>query len=197
MEEIWKDIEGFEGLYKVSNLGNILSLNYNHTNKERLLTPRPTTNGYLQITLHKNRKQYYPLIHKLVALHFIPNPNNFPQVGHLDDNKENNIVSNLYWTTAKENNTHNGRHLKVAEKNRNGGFKRMTETNKENGLYEKLSRLYGKPVLQIDKNTDEVIAEYHSVLEAARQLGINNSNISKCCLGKYKQAYGYKWKYKE
>ena len=102
MEEIWRDIDGYEGLYQVSNKGRVKSLKYG---KERILRPGWKTGGYLFVILCKNGNQSKQRIHRLVAQAFIPNPNNKPQVNHLDENKKNNCVDNLEWATAKENTT--------------------------------------------------------------------------------------------
>lgn len=100
MTEIYKDIKGYEGLYQVSNLGNVKSLNYNKTGKEKTLIPHITGSGYLSISLGRKYRQY---IHRLVAEAFIPNPNNLETVNHKDENKQNNSVQNLEWMTNKEN----------------------------------------------------------------------------------------------
>ena len=110
--EIWKDIQGYEGIYQVSNLGRIKSLERIVTNnkhggvrivEEKILTPTDNGNGYKIIGLQKpkQRKNFY--IHRLVATAFIPNPKNFGYVNHKDYNKSNNNVSNLEWCTQKEN----------------------------------------------------------------------------------------------
>lgn len=98
MEEFWKDIEGFEGLYQVSNLGRVRSLR-----KNIILKSRITRKGYEGVILYTNNipKGYY--IHRLVATAFIPNPDNLPQVNHKDENKTNNCVDNLEWCTPKYN----------------------------------------------------------------------------------------------
>lgn len=101
MKEIWKDIPGYEGLYQVSNLGNVRSLNYNHTNEIRLLTPENNC-GYLRYQL---KGKHYGA-HKLVAMTFITNPNKLTQINHIDGNKHNNMVENLEWCTPKENTIH-------------------------------------------------------------------------------------------
>ena len=102
--EIWKDIEGYKGLYQISNYGNVKSLNYNKTGKERILKPKK--NIYLQIMLHQNAKVKYFYIHRLVATAFILNPKNYPCVNHKDENKQNNHVDNLEWCTYQYNNTY-------------------------------------------------------------------------------------------
>lgn len=91
--EIWKDIEGYEGLYQVSNLGNVKN------NKNKIMKLAKEKNGYLRINLSKNGFKKRMSIHKLVAMTFIPNPNNYPQINHKDENKQNNCVDNLEWCT--------------------------------------------------------------------------------------------------
>lgn len=158
--EVYKQIIGYEGLYEVSNLGNVKSLNYLHTGQEKLLSPGIYTNGYLYVVLSKNGEVKQYLIHRLVAQAFLPNPNNYPQVNHKDENKLNNNVENLEWCTAQYNNE-----------------------------YSKT-----KQVGQYDLNGN-LIATWKSTVEIQRQLGFDQSSISKCCLGKLKTAYGYIWKY--
>lgn len=108
--EIWKDIKGYEGIYQVSNLGRVKSLkrysNNNANTKDRLLKPSFNKKGYLRVVLCKNGIQYNKTIHRLVAEAFIPNPDNKPQVNHIDEDKTNNRISNLEWMTNKENRNH-------------------------------------------------------------------------------------------
>ena len=105
MKEAWKDIKGYEGKYKVSNLGRIKSLYKNKDGKVMKYLSNP--NGYLYIALTKGDRNYKRLlIHRLVAIHFIPNPEDKPQVNHIDGNKHNNSVSNLEWVTGSENQIH-------------------------------------------------------------------------------------------
>ena len=116
MEEIWKDIKDFEGLYKVSNLGNVKSSerrvkngkNTFRTQKERLVKLKPNLerNGYVYCMLYKDNKAYSKQVHRLVALAFIQNPDNLPQVNHKDGNKENNSIDNLEWVTDIQNKKH-------------------------------------------------------------------------------------------
>lgn len=113
MEEIWKDIKGYEGLYKISNLGNVLRCKKIKIDKKRrkrtfedlILKVNIDKNGYKYVNLYNKNKQAYK-IHRLVAQAFIPNQENKPQVNHIDGNKENNRVNNLEWVTRKENIRH-------------------------------------------------------------------------------------------
>lgn len=104
MEEVWKDIEGYEGLYKVSNMGNLYS-NYVKRNLQLSLDGY----GYIQVILRKNSSGKRHLLHRLVAEAFIPNTENKPQVNHIDEDKTNNRADNLEWVTAKENINHGTR----------------------------------------------------------------------------------------
>lgn len=97
MKEIWKDVKGFEGLYFVSNKGNVKN------NRGKILKPWFKRYGYLDLKLTKNRKQYHKQVHRLVAEAFIPNPKNKPQVNHINGFKFWNTVENLEWVTNKEN----------------------------------------------------------------------------------------------
>lgn len=105
--ETWKDIEGFEGIYQVSDQGRVKSLEryspQKHLIKERILKFSVSQGGYLDVSLYKDGKRYHKKPHKLVAEAFIPNPNNLPEVDHIDTNKFNNTVENLRWVTHQEN----------------------------------------------------------------------------------------------
>ena len=104
--EIWKDIKGYEGLYQISNLGNVKSLK---TNKNLYYSK---SRNYLRVSLNKNGIRKGCSIHRLVAQTFIPNPNNYPCVNHKDCNGNNNKVNNLEWCTYKQNNSYKNHHLK-------------------------------------------------------------------------------------
>ena len=99
MTEIWKNIEGYEGKYQVSNFGQVKSM----IGQEKVLHPKKHRNGHLQIGLHKDKKRKTMYIHRLVAQAFIPNPDNLPCVNHKDENPNNNNVDNLEWCTQKYN----------------------------------------------------------------------------------------------
>lgn len=114
MKEIWKDIENYEGLYQVSNLGNV----YSHYSN-RLLNPFTNTYGYLRVMLTKNGHAMNVAIHRLVGNHFIPNLNELPQINHKDEDKSNNHVSNLEWCTNKYNNSYGTKVERTSTSNRN------------------------------------------------------------------------------
>ena len=105
LNEIWKPIEGYEGLYEVSNLGRVKSLKRLHT-KERILSQFLNHRGYARVNLWKENKSRKYSVHRLVAEAFIPNPDSKPQVNHIDENKTNNSVENLEWCTQLENHNH-------------------------------------------------------------------------------------------
>lgn len=169
MSEIWLPIKGFEGLYEVSNLGNVRSLNYNHTGNTNVLKPIENKYGYFQINLWKNGIRKTVLIHRLVAEAFIPNWFNEPCINHRDENPKNNSVDNLEWCDNIYNNnygTHN----------------------------EKMIKSLSKTVLQISK-TGELIKEWPSTSEVGRN-GFSRSAVVRCCNGKRNHHKGYIWKYK-
>lgn len=219
MEEIWKDIKGYEGLYQISNLGRVKSLNYKRTGIEEILKSKKMRNGYLRITLNKNGKYKTFAVHRLVAEAFINNPNNLPEVNHKDEDKQNNCVWNLEYCDRRYNVNYGTRNKRVSEtvKGEKNHFygkhhteqtkKKMSEAWKNRIVSEetkikisesqKNNPVKSKPVLQIDKNTNEVIAEFPSTAEAGRKLGFANSHISACCRGRLKTHKGFKWKYKE
>lgn len=195
MKEIWKEIVGYENIYQISNKGRVKSLGRwvykeyrgKRWKEEKILKPSVNKRGYLYVGLCKNRKVKYFHVHRLVAEAFIKNHNNLPQVNHKDENKQNNCVQNLEFCDAKYNINYGTRNERIAEKLK--GMKHTEETKN------KISEANSKPVLQIDKITNEVIAEFPSIIEVQRQLGINQSTISKCCLGKQNTAGNYKWQF--
>lgn len=149
--EEWRDIPGYEGLYQVSDDGRVRGL---RRGKDLHLTLFPHS-GYLYVGLSKGGKQTTAVVHRLVAMAFIPNPENKPSVNHIDGCKTNNVVSNLEWVTPKENTAHAIR----------------------TGLLDpKMSRV--TPIMALNKETGELI-KFRSIAEAANQLGLNKSEISR------------------
>lgn len=184
MEEIWKDIKEYEGLYQVSNLGRIRSLDrYRKTGisgyiqRGRILIGSKRGPGYLGVSLTKKDVKKSVLIHRIVAETFIPNPDGKKEVNHKNGIKTDNRVMNLEWSTRKENE----KHSYVAGLSR---ARRGTEN------------ILSKGVIQYDLQMNK-LKEYGSIREVQRERGYNNSFIGACCKGKHKTAYGYIWKYKE
>ena len=169
MEEIWKDIKGFEGLYQVSNLGRVKSLRRNIISKNRI------ARGYERVVLCINNSPKNYSVHRLVATAFIPNPDNLPQVNHKDENRTNNCVDNLEWCDGKYNINY-------------GTGTRRRQLSNTNGKC-------SKPVLQYSLD-GTFIKEWKSTMDVQRNLGFAHAHISECCRGKYTYAYGYIWKYK-
>ena len=103
MREEWKDIEGFEGRYMVSNKGRVKSLNYSNNGKEGIINAKDNGKGYLRVNLYKDGKRKWYRINRLVAITFLPNPSNLPEVNHKDKIRINNCVDNLEWCTTQYN----------------------------------------------------------------------------------------------
>ena len=179
--ETWKPVKGYEGLYEVSDLGRVkksklLCLNQYilFWTEEKILKPRKNNRGYLRIALTKNKSHKVYLVHRLVAEAFIPNPNNLPMVNHKDENPLNNISKNLEWCDSKYDNNYGTKKIRASKAMTNG----------------KLS----KPVLQYTLD-GKLVKEWVSIKEASRD-GFDDSSITLCCKGKYKQHKGYIWKHK-
>lgn len=172
---MWKDVKNYEGLYLVSNLGRIKSVRNN-----KILSPFINTRGRYQIRFKVNGKITRPFVHRLVAEAFIPNPHNYPEINHKDENKLNNEVSNLEWCTTKYNANYGTRN------------KRISETNRKNGTYERQSKERAYIIDQYDLD-GIFIKRWDSATEINRQTGYLKSNILRCCHGKTRTAYGYKW----
>ena len=179
MNEIWKPVKDYEGLYEISSLGRVKNLNYRGTGKEKILKNTEDRKGYSTISLRKNGKRKLLKVHRLVAEAFIPNPESKPCVDHINTIRNDNRVENLRWVTNKENNNNPLTKKKMRETKKG-------ENNPKN-----------KPVVQIDPNTNEVVNTYCSAREASRQTGVNHGNISQCCNDKRKTTGGFIWKFAE
>jgi len=175
-QEIWKDIEGYEGLYQVSNLGQVRSMprNIDHGKyvafqEGRILSQIVSPCGYCQVNLSKDGIARPILVHRLVAIAFIDGYKDGLEVNHIDENKLNNRVGNLEWVTSKDNCNYGTRNERVKSK-----VSRAVEQRDMDG---------------------KLLKVYPSVKEAKRATGINDSNICACCKGKKKSADGFKWNY--
>jgi len=159
--ELWKDVAGYEGLYEISDAGNVRRngkvLNHNVNVK----------NGYHSVQLCKNGVHKRVYVHRLVAVAFLPNPKNLPQINHKDEHKENNTVENLEWCSVKYNNNHG-----------------------KNCPTQRIS----KRIKQITLN-GKLIREWRSATEAGEKGGYSRQHISHCCAGKRKTSNGYRWEF--
>lgn len=167
--EIWKDVKGYEGLYQVSNLGNVKSLRCGKN-----LALSYDSKKYLTAHLCVKGKDKRIKVHKLVALAFIPNYNNFSQVNHKDENKENNKVENLEWCDNFYNCNYGTRNNKISVSRK-----------------KQLKQIY-----QFTINGD-FIKQWESAAQIKEKLNISKSSVYRCCEGIYLQAGGYVWKYKK
>lgn len=173
-KEIWKDIPNYEGLYQVSNLGRIKSLEridaLGNRRKEKILKPQISNNGYYRVQLCKNSKVRFYLVHRLVWIAFNGQISESIQVNHINEIKTDNRLENLNLMTCKENINYGSRNERVSKK-------------------------LSKVVLQFTLD-NILIKEYHNTMQVARENGFNQGHISDCCNGKRKTAHGFKWKYK-
>ena len=192
MTEQWRtavyDGEVYEGLYKVSNLGKILSLNYHRSGKPELMNPSANTDGYFQVCLRKNGETNLCLVHRLIAQTFLPNPENKPCINHKiegEKGKKINMVffnedgsidkerTTIEWATYEENNNYATRNERLSKTLTNG----------------KLS----KRVLQLSLSGD-LIREWPSTQECKRN-GFNQGNVAACCRGERKTHKGFRFMY--
>ena len=172
-EEVWRDVKGYEGLYQVSNMGRVKSLGrkdrFGRVIKERILEPAVTHNGYLRVGLHVDGKRKMLRVHRLVCEAFHENPDNKPEVNHINEAKTDNRACNLEWSTRTENCNHGSRNERVA-------------------------KALSKPIGQFSLD-GKLIKVWQSACEARRQTGFDQGYVGAVARGKFKQAYGYIWKY--
>lgn len=192
MNEKWKEICEYEGMYEVSSNGNIRSVNRKvfHTSNNSMKTVEGVTliqeqsnRGYKRVTLSKNGKVEKLSIHRLVAKAFIPNPDNKPHINHIDGDKKNNILSNLEWCTQSENMLHSSKVL-----GNKAGKPMQGKLGKDSP--------FSKKVVQLTKD-DTFVNSFYGLHEAQRETGVNKANIGEVCNGNRKLAGGFKWKYDE
>lgn len=173
--EIWKDIKGYEGLYQVSDKGNVRSLDRVLDNGRKypgkILLQNENNCGYFRVTLSKCGKTKRFFVHRLVAQVFIPNPENKPTVNHIDEfAKHNNGIDNLCWMTVEENSNYGTRNKRTGEGVKKAQSMPIFGINKDNGL----------------------ILEFDSFSEASKN-GFNLGNLYQCVIGKNKHHKGFRW----
>ena len=178
MKEEWRDIEGYEGMYQVSNLGRVRSLDRHVKNwvgkklmKGKMISVCNDGRGYLLVNLWKNNKPKNIRTHRLIAKAFIPNPENKPQINHINGDGTDNRIENLEWCTASENIQHA----------HNTGL--ASNVNKRKKI--SMKSLDGKTLFIFD-----------SILEASIITGYPNTGICDCCRGGRATSKGYKWEYR-
>lgn len=182
IQEEWRPIKGYEGLYEVSNFGRVKSLQRNSKGKnnsirilkEKIIKPSKNKEGYLVVCLCNNGKLKIKRVHRLVAETFIPNPYGYKEVNHKGENPSKNYVWQLEWCDSKYNSNYGTRNIRIGRNNINGKC--------------------SKPVLQYLLN-EELVNTFPSIKEVERLLGFSNAHIIECCKGKRKSAYGYIWRY--
>lgn len=193
--EVWKDIENYNGIYQVSDLGRVRSLNRKDTLgrkwQGKILAPKTKHNGYKSVNLNKDGKQKTFLVHRLVALSFIENPGHLPEINHIDENKDNNSVDNLEWVSHIQNINYGTGHARSV---RNRNYENISKKMDYKKLADAARDVLSKKVIAIDENGKRY--EYSSLTEASKELGLWRQNIGKCCMGKVKTTGGYKFEYK-
>lgn len=190
----WKDIQGYEGIYQISNLGEIRSFDrvvkyknrygneLQYLKRGRKLQPIKTKNGYLLVTLSKNNKKERYLVHRLVAQAFVPNPYNLNEVNHIDEKPNNPLWTNLEWVTHKQNMNHGTVKQRISNSSKGKKFKKET--------VKKISEKHCKRIY-----CSELDMYFESINEGAKYIGVHNSSLSKHLKGIYKTCGGYHWNF--
>lgn len=193
MNETWKDIAGYEGLYQVSNKGNVRGIDRKNSRgtcvKGKILKVKVNRFGYSEVTLSKQGTTKTLKVHRIVAFAFVKNPNEIKmtQVNHKDENKLNNTAENLEWCDAKYNVNYGTGHAR--------GIAQIDQCKKSAHTdWKKIIENRYKAVIQKTKDGIE-INRFKSAGHASEQLNINQWNIGSCCRGKQKTAGGYAWEY--
>lgn len=182
MEEIWKDVVGYEGLYQVSNLGRIKSLPKYHFNKTIILQPYHNNKGYPVVSLCRNGNTEKKYVHRIVAEAFIPNPENKSEIDHINGDIKDARVSNLRWCTRKEN----------------CNFPLYREHSSKEGcwMYKRNYDLHpmAKKIAQYTLD-GKLIKVWSCAKEACDKLGLTKSAVSQCCNGTRNMHKGFIWKF--
>ena len=181
--EEWRPVVGYEGLYEVSDWGNVRSVDRYVNSKAgskamlhgKMLKQYTDKDGYQRIGLHKDVISKTVGVHRLVAEAFIPNPNNLPVIDHINGNRQDNRVENLRWFTVKLNNS--------------------TQQAKEKKSLAAFKRTDNKVKIRQSSIDGEHIKDYNSSMDIQRELGFERAAIIRCCRGKQHTSYGYKWDY--
>lgn len=183
MEESWKDVLGYEGCYQISSFGRLMGFPRHNWKVGGIRKWFKMKNGYLVYSLHKDGVHIKILVHRLVAKTFIPNPENKPEVNHLDGNKENNHVSNLEWATPSENMKHSF----------DTGLNDCREITKRGSEHHE-----AKPLVMLDKRTLQPLKIFECISDAIEYFGKPRDNggaISCAAKGLYKTSNKHKWEY--
>lgn len=211
-EEIWKDVVGYEGYYQVSSIGRLRSIDVLSKNKNGVIWKRsgveikPQFNryGYYSYTMYKDGLRGRILAHRLVAMMFVPNPDNKPCIDHINTVKTDNRVENLKWVTPKENSNNaltkskiskakTGRKLPPHQILAMSLCRKGVKPSRQ--CYEARLKTSRVPVVQLDKKGN-VIGEYESQMEASRMTGCDPTSINKALKGKMKFYKQSKWIYR-
>ena len=175
MLEKWRPVVGYEGLYEVSNLGRVKSLPRKGTKGGILIPSYSNSKHYAHVPLTKNMKHKTASLHRIVAMAWIPNPENKPQVNHKNGIKSDNRVENLEWMTNLENMRH------AIANGLNSAAPIGAIESRKRGVLQKLD--------------GEIVAMYRSIIDAERITGTQSRNITKVCQGKRKNAGGFQWEF--
>lgn len=177
--EIWKEIDGYYGLYQISNFGRVRSFKYGNP---KILKEKTNNKGYKWVILCSNGIKNHFLIHRLVAKYFLDNENDYKIVNHIDENPSNNNVVNLEWCSQSDN------------------IKKSSKFN----TYNKINKIIYKTRKSKNNDTDNrvrqlldgnIIKTFKNSIEVEKCLGFDKSFILSCCRNKRKSAYGYQWQF--
>ena len=180
-KEVWRDVKGYEGLYQVSSNGRVKSLERTFIDKigreryvkECILKPGMDKGGYLRVGLCDGEKRKTFKVHRLVCEAYHENPDNKPQVNHINEIKTDNRACNLEWATARENSNFGTRNERIGKKSA------ITKS---------------KPICQYTLD-EKIVKTWASLTEVKRKTGFSQGNISEVANGNRKTAYGFVWKY--